>query len=1131
MSDFVHLHVASAFSAHHGTTWPEALVIGAAGQGASAAALTDRAGLYGAVRHIRTCLAEGLAALVGADLRVTDSGTTAGTFVVTVLAHGRTAGAGWAGLARLISAAHRPAEGVRGGRRGRAGSANRVVVAAHRLPAFLLGGDGVPRATVLLGPGSDVGRAVLDGGYAEAAALLDRWRQRLPGGLAVEVVCHHTRPGTARSAWHAARLLELAAAAGVPAVLTNEVRYLSESDATTGDVLDAAGRLRALGSFAPQPNGQAWLKPAGMMQALAYQVAAQTDLGRSAAEAMLDATGRLAERCALDPVADIGWRRPKTPEPDLLGITGEPVVALRQQCWAALGDRYPAASGNARQRIGDRLRAELAIIEGFGFATYFLTVADVAELIRGMGVRSQARGSGAGSLVNYLLRISNIDPIEHDLLFERFLGAARSTLPDIDVDVESARRHDVYRAIVGRYGDHRVTLLSMQNAYRARSAVRDVGLALGLDAQLIDTVAKGVWRIGARDLRAALGTKPELREVARLVGTDDQLDLLIDLVASLDRLPRHISMHPCGVILGDADLLSLTPVQPSGMGLAMSQFDKDDIDDLGLLKLDVLGVRMQSSMAYALTEIARVNGPDTARAGGLPPDVPYVAEGGRIELDAVPHDDEPTFAAIRTTDTLGIFQLESPGQRELIGKLQPDRYSDLIADISLFRPGPMQANMIIPFVEAKHGYRRPDYVHPRFKEFLTDSYGVVIYHEHVLRILADCMGIDLTHADELRRKLSSQADLVEKLFRSATRENRDQAGLRLFTDRDVDRIWSALRSFGGFGFCKAHAASFALPTYQSAWLKTHYPAEFLAGILEHDPGMYPRRLLLGEARRTGIPVLPLDVNVSSGHYQVELLDDGRKGIRLSLSDVRGITKAEIRRITDGRPYLGVEDLYQRAEPSRPLMRRLAAVGALDTLTRPAVNRGDVIAHVRRLTARRSRPGRPWPGQLTLPLDARVQVATGNPDLTVSERIRTELDVLSAEFTEHAVETYRPMLDDLEVTSAGDLLSLRNGSRVLVAGIRVATQTPPTRSGRRVVFITVDDGTGCAECMFFEPAQACSGSVLFGTSVLLVAGRTRRTGERGIAIHAEAAWDLKQQWATWQTTHSAPSSISGVEEAV
>ncbi|WP_258932981.1 hypothetical protein [Nesterenkonia pannonica] len=261
--------------------------------------------------------------------------------------------------------------------------------------------------------------------------------------------------------------------------------------------------------------------------------------------------------------------------------------------------------------------------------------------------------------MTYLLRISNVDPVEHDLLFERFLGSKRSTLPDIDVDIESARRHEVYHAIFERYGHDQVTLLSMQNRYRARGAARDAGLALGMEEHRIDQIAESLWRFNAREFRQVLDSKPELRDIAELVSAEPQVDLLVDLTERLDRLPRHISMHSCGVILGDEGLLSTTPTQPSGIGLPMSQFDKDDIDDMGLLKLDVLGVRMQSTLAYAVDEIQRINGPAAAVEGGLAPDAPTSPEG-RIDLDSLPKDDEATFAAIRTTHTLGMFQIESP---------------------------------------------------------------------------------------------------------------------------------------------------------------------------------------------------------------------------------------------------------------------------------------------------------------------------------------------------------------------------------------------------------------------------------------------------------------------------------------
>ncbi|MGL5828938.1 MAG: DNA polymerase III subunit alpha, partial [Angustibacter sp.] len=731
----------------------------------------------------------------------------------------------------------------------------------------------------------------------------------------------------------------------------------------------------------------------------------------------------------------------------------------------------------------DRLSAELRTIGDFGFESYFLTVADVVQLIQSQGIRAQARGSGAGSLVNYLLGIGSIDPIAHSLVFERFLGAGRCTLPDIDVDVESARRPEIYRDIVKRYGEHSVVLLSMHNTYRTRSAVRDAGLALGVDGEVIDRLAKSIWRIGAKNLRSALSTNPELRDVARIIGGDRQLDLLVDLVSALHRLPRHISMHPCGIIIGNDDLLSLTPVQPSGMGLPMSQFDKDDIDDLGLLKLDILGVRMQSTLAHAVGEIARVRGVE-------------------VDLAEIPTDDPETFKLIRSTQTLGVFQLESPGQRELIGRLQPDRYSDLIADISLFRPGPMQANMIQPFIDAKHGVAEHG-LHPRFQDFLADSYGVVIYHEHVLRILADCMDISLAAADALRRRLGKEPLEIEQEFRDRARNRYDDEGQRIFTELQIDAIWKTLESFGAFGFCKAHAASFAVPTYQSAWLKTHYPAEFLAGILEHDPGMYPRRLLVSEARRLGVPILGLDVNESTESYRVQLTSSGEYGIRLSFGDVQGISQTQLERICAGQPYASITDFQDRAQPSRPLLTKLATVGAFDGF---GGQRGDILAHVRRITSQARRSI--CLGQLPLPLRTDFELPTGHADPSAAQQIQDELSILGTEVKEHALSVYQPLLEELEVTLADQLLALPDNTPVRVAGIRVATQTPPTRSGQRVVFITLDDGSGAIECTFFGPAQERSGPVLFGPTLLAVSGRTRRTGERGITISAELAADLK-----------------------
>ena len=381
---FTHLHVASAFSARYGTASPETLVAAAAEQGADAAAITDRDGLYGAIRHVRACIAAGIDPIVGAELQFRTSGDQLRDIVV--LAHGRAAGAGWAALSRVVSASHGASRGIA---KMQNGAAHR---SAHLTPSrvsAVLHGDGPPNTTVLLGPGSDVGFALQHRRVAEARQLLDRWRALLPGGVMLEVVCHHTHPDKAGSLRHAADMLSLARASGTPAVLTNRVRYLTPDDAVTGDVLDAAGQLAALGTFQPQPNAQGWLKPPKKMHLIAKSIAEQAGLGQQAASDLLSTTERLADTCRLDPDADLRWRKPKVPEASVIGIDGDPTLALWQKCEVAIGERYPDASHTLHTRIRDRLRLELGTIEHFGFETYFLTVADVVSLIRERGIRAR----------------------------------------------------------------------------------------------------------------------------------------------------------------------------------------------------------------------------------------------------------------------------------------------------------------------------------------------------------------------------------------------------------------------------------------------------------------------------------------------------------------------------------------------------------------------------------------------------------------------------------------------------------------------------------------------------------------------------------------------------------------------
>ena len=1060
---FTHLNVSSAYSFHFGTAKPSQLVAAAKSLGFEALAITDSNGLYGAIKHINACLEENISPIVGVRLTVQNRG------IVTVIARGQNKGLGWSALCKIISKAQ--------------SKPKRQIFISESELADLVVNNGVANCTILLGPESDFGQATILENATIAAKKLLAWQELIPNhsALAVEIVSHLTEPGTNFSTLQAKRMLQLAGVLKSQAVLTNAVRYLEPDDALTGDVLDAARNLEPLGIFTPQPNAQAWLKPEALMSALALEITESKDQALK----LIRATEELSLSLRLDPVSDCDWSRPKTPEKSALGITGNPFELLWQKAHDGIYWRYPNASEEKLLQVKHRLHQELITINKLGFATYFLTVADVAQMIRDMKIRTAARGSGAGSLTNYLLGISGVDPIEHDLLFERFLSTERSSLPDIDIDVESARRHDIYRAIFKRYGGNRVTLLSMQSTYRGRGAVRDGGLALGFEEDQIDDIAKSIWRFSARNFRGMIGQKPELQRLARQIEQDRKLNLLVDITERLDRLPRHISMHPCGVILGNENLLSLTPIEPSGLGLPMSQFDKDDMDPMGMLKLDILGVRMQSSMAYAVREIERVS-------------------NKVLDLDAIPKDDKETFKQIRTTNTLGVFQIESPGQRELTGKHQPTEFNDLTIQISLFRPGPMKGNMIAPYLDGRHGFKKPDLIHPDLAPILQSTHGVVIFHEQVLKILNIMTGCSLAKADELRRTLEKDRRTVERFFR----ENATKKG---YSKMVVDRIWSVLDGFGSFGFCKAHGAAFALPTYQSAWLKTHYPTEFLAGLFTQDPGMYPKRLLLSEARRLGVKILPLDVNKSKDEYLVEKTNDGL-GIRMALTDLHGISNAEISRIIKNAPYLNLADFYLRANPGRATIKKLAMLGALDEVAKASADhtRGDVLERVRELTALKTKP-KLDPNQPMLDFQTKDVLPTGNPNLSKVRQVKTELDLLGMDVSDHQLAKYQPMLDRMGVVRANELSQLRSKTEVLIAGVRVATQSPPMRSGKRVVFITLDDGTGCSDATFFDQAQSRSSDVLFNTKLMLISGKTRRTGVKGVSVMAENAWDLNQLW--------------------
>jgi error-prone DNA polymerase len=1028
---FAHLHCRSYFSLKDGAYSPEDLALRAAELGMPAVAMTDADTLLGAVRFTDACGRAGVKPILGAQLTL---GRTSEDRSGRVILLARDA-AGYANLCRLISAAHSRGE------RGEPWLSPREVMERAGGLVCLLGAESPPGAAARIGrPGA-------------ARELVRPWREAFAPWCFVEVrdLLEPGSPGEVR------RMLRLAEEAELPAVATNAVRHLAREDAFLADALECMREIAPVAEHhLSRRNAEGYLKPDAEMRALFAE-----------RPEVCDNTVRIAEACTFD-LALGGAHFPDFPTPPGRSATS----LLAERCHSGLTRRPMRRT----REVLDRLDFELREIRMMGYSAYFLTVADITDEIRRMGIRVAARGSAAGSLVCYLTGISEVDPVHHGLLFERFINPLRDELPDIDVDVESARREEVYDMVLRGHGRDRCACVTMVDTYRARGAIREVGKALGYPGDEIDRVAKAFPRIGADHIRDALDELPELKGSNLGAG---QLEMLFRVAERLNGFPRHLALHPSGIVLSRDDLMDRVPMERSFLEHRMVQADKDDVERLGLLKLDVLGVRLLSSIRHTLDEIRRTI-------------------GERVDLDRIPRDDPETFDLIRSSRTIGCFQIESPGQRELLQKLQPERFEDLIVEISLFRPGPVKSDMITPYINRRHGHELPRYAHPALRPALRETHGVIVYHEQIMRVL-EMAGYSLAEADRIRRHLDDGAEIGE--LQSAFLEKAVACGLGT---GDATTVWREVASFASFGFCKAHAAAFAVPTYQSSWLKAHYPAHFLAGVLTHEPGMYPRRLILEDARELGVPILPLDVNRSQKAYTAELTD-GDHGIRLALQDVHGISDAEMASMVKARtrqPFASVDDFMRRAEVSRPVVEALAHAGAFESVKRQPGTRRDRLYVA--MTAEAPREGT----QLALPLRA----GDGPPGLreyTPAEAVRAELEVTGMDASRHVLSFYEPLLEELGVVRSAELRKRRGREWVMVAGVKVSSQTPLVRSQRRIIFLTLDDATGPVEVTVFDRVQERCARTIFGGFVLAVWGRLRRTGVGGVSIAAEAVWDLAE----------------------
>jgi error-prone DNA polymerase len=1132
VSGFVHLHTHTTWSLLDGAIPAEVLPHFARDLGFDAVAMTDHDSLLGAVRFSKACRDAGVKPIFGAEL-TTDSGH------LTAIAKNAT---GYGNLCRLITQAHLSNE------RGRP-TVPVASVAERSEGLFILSGCERGR----------VARLAASGRVDDAERLALEQKMAFGDGYRIEVFDHRgrARPDAriGRGYGHRAlrdRLLKIAKDTGIPAVATNDVHYGVPSEAGTHELLHAMKDIVPLSkSQTLRPNSEYFLKTAVEMRDLFYD-----------APDAIDETLRIADECEFD--LDLGsYHFPRVPLPPGESPTGY----LARRCYAGAERRY----GRITNEVEERLQHELRMIHKMGFPEFFLLVADIVDHVRSLGIRCACRGSAAASLVCFVLGISDVDPIRYDLLFERFMNTRRDELPDIDVDVESHRREEVLEYILTTYGAEQTAVCCMVDTFRARMAIREVGKALGMPAEELDIVAKSFPRIAARDIPKAIERLPEL------VGSNlraGQLEQLFELCLAIDGFPRHLALHPSGVILSSSDLAERVPMQESFQGFTMLQADKDDVEELGLVKLDVLGVRMLSSISHAQGEIERTT-------------------GERIDVDALPRDDKATFDLIRSSRTLGCFQIESPGQRELLARYQPDRFEDLIIDISLFRPGPVKSDMVSPFLERRHGFELVHYPHPKLAPILRETNGVVVFHEQVIRVIAAATGCSMDDADHVRRHLDADRpsvpgdpghsgrvhrepvhgpitidppdEGVERWFKSCALRNG-------FTQEQVDSLWREVFSFASFGFCKAHAAAFALPTYISAWLKAHYPAEFLAGVLTHDPGMYPRRLIVADARHFGVPILPIDVNRSDKVYRAEPIVGSeaagggtplpysdsphslrslrnstgaacrrprvgeRRGIRLALSEVREMSEAELESLLhareEGGRFTSIEDLWRRTELSRPVLEHLVHLGALDSVETKR-SRRELLWRVIELS---SEPKVKAGGQLAFGLDEPIQEnLPGLAPYTPLEETEAELEISGIDARRHIMDLYRDLTAEIGCTRAAELGRKRNDSEVWVAGVKVASQTPAIRSGQRIIFITLDDPTGPLDATVFERVQARCARTVFHSWLLLLRGVVRKRGGAslthetdpnnvGITVVVNEAFDLAEVAKDRKAGHSLAAAL-------
>ena len=1075
-SSFVPLRVHSHGSLLYGVASPEALVERALEQGLHSLALTDRDNLYLAVHFYQAALTEGLQPLLGCLI------TTRDHEALIICVDRR----GFANLCELLTA--------------------RMLNPRFDLASALARTDTATPAA---------GLHIIVESPGLAASLL---QAGIPAACGVREEPHSVR-GADGGLWmgvrglaHERSLMALRHAAarelGLPIVATGDCVLMSSRDVDAHRVAVTASAGELLDRMPPAAFtacDAAFVGPA-VWDARVRAVCAAAALPHVAQEALAN-NRALASRCRLE--LDLGTPIfPRAPRPD--GASAQ--EHLRRQCDAGITWRYAATA--ERHAAMSRLSTELAIIDRMEFTDYFLLVANIVRFARDRGIPTVGRGSGASSLVSYALGITNVDPIRYGLAFERFLHPSRRDCPDLDIDLCWWRRDEVIAHVYDTYGHDRVAMISTHATLGARSAFRETAKALGVPNNRVNALARAIPRDLDAPYRDRLMGLPGARHVD---WREPVLERALALAERLDGAPRHLSVHSGGLVIADRPLTYYVPLERAAKDIVVTQFEMRAIQAIGLVKMDLLGNRALSTIAECIEWVGARPATDAAVPVSADPTVSASAATpasigatganlapGRacIDLDHIPDSDTATIERLARGDTLNCFQLESPAMRHLLRMLRPGKLDDVIAAVALIRPGaagtptPEGRGIKEMFARRAHGDEQPSYMHPRLEAVLAGTYGILLYEEDVMRVAAALTGLSYAEGDDLRRAIGHARS--EEEFRALEHGFVLQAGRAGVEPPTARAVWRELIRFAAYAFCKAHAAGYGTLGYQSAYLKTHHPTEYAVAILNHHSGMYASWVHVEDLRRDGVVFLPPSAVHSEWRSTLEHSAPGTLApapahacVRVGLSRVYGLHHATADRIvaTRGDGFASLAALIERARPALPELEALILAGALDSFgrTRPSLL---LEARAGAQAWNRARP-RPEPAlvapdgrALAPPPGAPIRVPE-LPEYALAERVRHECATTGLWFSAHPLDALAPGIEAAATPAAR--LEAKRGKNASIVGLPCAWRRVETRSGSPMLFLTLADRSGIAECVLFPDAYARNAAAMRG-AVLRVSGR-------------------------------------------